>query len=321
MTSTLSADWREQFVLSRDYRRLGRQAELAAAVRCGELVRVIRGVYRHADSVPVDDVASADDAFLAKLRATQLLAAEPVTFAGFAAAAVWQLPIVGEWPDRASVSSPRAAGGRSNSSVSRSYLGHPAPSVEIDGLRVTTLARSVVDVARVATFVQSVAMADSALHGQIPSSRFRARAAIAHDELRSELAALGPVPGSSSCRGVLRFADGASGSAGESVSRVGIHLLGLPAPLLQVPFYDAFGLIGVVDFWWPEFGLVGEFDGVGKYLREEFARGRSSAQVVVEEKAREDRLRALGPRVTRWGWDVATSLSRLRSHLAAAGLH
>jgi hypothetical protein len=320
MTLTLGAGWRDQFVLSRNCRRLGRQAELAAAVRSGELVRVIRGVYRHADAVVVDSSAAGDDAFLARVRATQLLAAEPVTFCGFAAAAVWQLPIIGAWPDRVSVSSPRAAGGRSNASVSRSYLGHPVPTDDRDGLRVTTLARTVVDVARIGTFGQAVAMADSALHGQGASSRLRARTPTAHEALRAESDALGPVAGAFLCRGVLRFADGASGSAGESVSRVGFHLLGLPAPLLQVPFYDSSGLIGIVDFWWPDLGLIGGFDGVAKYVRDEFTRGRPAAQVEMEEKAREDRLRALGARVVRWGWDVATSLPRLRSHLTAAGL-
>jgi hypothetical protein len=75
-----------------------------------------------------------------------------------------------------------------------------------------------------------------------------------------------------------------------------------------------------VDFWWPEFNLIGEFDGNGKYLREEFANGRSPGEIVIAEKRREDRLRALGPQVTRWDWSIARSAFRLRAHLADAGL-
>lgn len=74
------------------------------------------------------------------------------------------------------------------------------------------------------------------------------------------------------------------------------------------------------DFYWPELGLVGEFDGHGKYLREEMARGRTAAEVVMAEKAREDRLRALGLRVVRWGWADLLDPARLRRKLLAAGL-
>jgi hypothetical protein len=97
-------------------------------------------------------------------------------------------------------------------------------------------------------------------------------------------------------------------------------VLGLPVPILQQAFYDAAGLIGYVDFWWPEFGLIGEFDGNGKYLRDELLDGRTTSEIIMEEKRRENRLRALGPRVTRWGWDTAVSLPTLAQHLAEAGL-
>ncbi|MFW8745876.1 hypothetical protein, partial [Mesorhizobium japonicum] len=116
------------------------------------------------------------------------------------------------------------------------------------------------------------------------------------------------------------FADAASGSAGESLSRVAIHRAGLPAPVLQQRFDDAAGLAGIVDFWWPEAGVIGEFDGVGKYLRDLSGRGRDTAQIVIDEKRREDRLRALGFRVVRWGWRAARSRGELRSLLIRSGL-
>ncbi len=99
-----------------------------------------------------------------------------------------------------------------------------------------------------------------------------------------------------------------------------MHLQGLPTPMLQQEFRDHRGLIGIVDFWWPEFGLIGEFDGLGKYTREEMLAGRSPAEAVVAEKLREDRLRALGPRVVRWGWETAISPPRLADTLRRAGL-
>jgi hypothetical protein len=320
MEQPAERDWRDHFVRARDLRTLGRHADLVAAVRQGTLVPVIRGVYRHSSSISTDSVRGADDAFLAKVRATQLLSAEPLIYCGTAAAAVWELPMVGPWPDRVSVLVPAASGGRSNVTLARTSVGHPARGVVRGGLRVTSLARTVVDVARTARFTSAVAMADAALHGQV------ARAARAHRQpldlldARAELAALGVVHGSARCGAVLDFADAAAESPGESVSRVTIRLLDLPAPLLQVPFSDARGQIGVTDFYWRHLGVVGEFDGYGKYVREEFAAGRSVADIVMVEKERENRLRALGLRVVRWGWQDALSLPRLRARLAEGGL-
>ena len=185
---------------------------------------------------------------------------------------------------------------------------------------VTDLARTVVDLASSAAFSQAVAFADSALSGL--SEAGVVRAGISKQALHEQLALRGSRRGATRCGIVIDFADAASGSPGESLSRVAMQMLGFPAPCLQAPFSDAQGLIGTVDFWWPDFGVIGEFDGVGKYLRAELRGGRSVAQVVVDEKRREDRLRAVpGVRtVVRWGWSDARSLRGLESGLRAAGL-
>lgn len=312
-------DWREQLVRSRDSRALGRHAELVSAVRHGQLVPVIRGVFRHSRFVTRDPTRVQDDAFLARVRACQLVSDKTLVFCSLAAAAVWQLPMVGTWPTKVPVLVP-LDGGRSTATLARTTVGYPAPAVSLDGLAVTSLARTVVDVGRASTFGQAVAMADAALHGQERRAGRRYREAVSAEDALAELSSLGAVPGSAKSRGVLQFADAASGSAGESVSRVAIRILGLPAPQLQVRFMDVRGLIGVVDFYWPELGLVGEFDGYGKYVREEFTAGRPIADVVMEEKERENRLRALGLTVVRWDWAVARSLPQLRARLAAGGL-
>lgn len=317
MTST-TASWRDEFVLARDFRSIGRQSELLSRVRSGELLPVTRGAYRYAAALTRDEQASGDDTYLATIRAVHLLAAEPLVFSGLAAAAVWQLPVVAPWPSTVSVVTDVAAGGRSNVTIARTSVGHPAPRMDVDGLTVTTLARTVIDVGRTADFAQGVTVADAALRGQEKrATRFR-RLPVALEEVQAELLLFGSLPGVSRCRGVIDFADGGSGSPGESISRVHIQHSGFPPPELQATFFDRRGFIGTVDFWWPEFRLIGEFDGKGKYLRAEFARGRSVAQIVMDEKDRENRLRALGNNVTRWGW--STALSGLRAHLIAAGL-
>lgn len=81
----------------------------------------------------------------------------------------------------------------------------------------------------------------------------------------------------------------------ETFSRLRLIRQGLPEPQLQVPLYDDEGLIGYVDALWAELGVVGEADGLVKY-------GDDPA-VVIAEKRREDRIRALGYAVVRWTWD------------------
>lgn len=80
-------------------------------------------------------------------------------------------------------------------------------------------------------------------------------------------------------------------------------VMGFPAPELQRCFTDARGTIGRADFYWPGVRLVGEFDGAVNYSKPEFLRGRTPSQVVIDEKLREDRLRALGLGVVRWTWN------------------
>jgi hypothetical protein len=60
---------------------------------------------------------------------------------------------------------------------------------------------------------------------------------------------------------VLALADGTAESVGESRSRALIHVLGLPTPVLQQAFHDAEGFLARADFFWREYGVIGEFDG------------------------------------------------------------
>ena len=301
----MSRDWSEQFVLARDERELGRQSELQRDVRHGVLVPVARGAYRRSAAISVDDDREDDDRFLALLRATHLLARGEIVFSGLSAAAVWGLPIIGSWPERVSALVAPSLGGRSNTAVQRTYVGHDLPAVWCDGLRVTSLAQTVIDVGRTARFEVAVTIADAALQ----------RKGVSKDRLWATLLHNRRAPGVAKCRSVIEFASGDAASAGESLSRVAIRRLGIEAPELQVPFHDERGLIGIVDFWWPRLRVIGEFDGRGKYLRDEFTDGRTTAEVVLDEKAREDRLRPQVSAVVRWGWAEAQRPSLLGAKL------
>lgn len=80
----------------------------------------------------------------------------------------------------------------------------------------------------------------------------------------------------------------------ESVSRVRLVDRGVPEPILQHEFHDDRGFVARVDMWWEQWNVVGEADGLAKYL---------SAADLRAEKIREQRLRGLGVTVVRWTWE------------------
>jgi hypothetical protein len=89
----------------------------------------------------------------------------------------------------------------------------------------------------------------------------------------------------------VRLVRKGANSVGESLARHLMWRQHLPEPELQFEVRDQWGrLLGVTDFAWPEYGLLGEFDGMEKYrrLRKE---GETPGQAVEREKKREDRLR------------------------------
>ncbi len=110
-------------------------------------------------------------------------------------------------------------------------------------------------------------------------------------------------------------------SVGESYSRAVFELLGFEQPVLQHVFSDGAGFIGRSDFWWPRQGVVGEFDGKGKYVEAPQRDGMTAEEAVYREKLREDRIRALGYGFVRWRWADLVDPNKLRRKLLAAGLH
>lgn len=155
----------------------------------------------------------------------------------------------------------------------------------VDGLLATTIARATLESACTASFEVAVVGVDAALHaGQLGDDDVR--------RLRSVMAFW---PGSVAAREALGFGNGLSESVGESRLRVLMYERGLPRPRLQTEFRDRFGLIGRVDFDFDGYQTVVEFDGAVKY-------GGGSSEVLIREKRREDRLRALGLTVIRTSW-------------------
>ena len=231
---------------------------------------------------------------------------DPV-FALASAAAVWGLPRTDAWPDAVSVLVRSDHRGRGSSLV-RPHVGRPATGAERSGLRVTSAARTVVDLARTGSLANAVAAADHALRHGLCS----------HEELVAECDEVPPrVRGRRTARLVVALADGRSMSAGESLSRVQMFLLNLPRPRLQEEVCDEEGRIGFVDFAWD--GVVGEFDGKVKYGVDPDGSPEQASEILWQEKRREDRLRRR-LRVARWAWADAMDRHRIGRVLARQGV-
>ncbi|MEV6272060.1 hypothetical protein AB0L64_33160 [Kribbella sp. NPDC051936] len=155
---------------------------------------------------------------------------------------------------------------------------------QVDDIRVTSPARSIVETACTTSYEVGVVLADAALHLELTTPDELIAAADRHKHW----------PGSPRAKAAALFADGLSESVGESRTRVLMANAGIPAPRLQVEIRDQDGrLIGRVDFLL--FGnRIVEFDGAQKY--------GADAHTVIAEKWREDRLRALGYEMVRVGW-------------------
>lgn len=304
-------DWQAEFVLARHFRDPEGTAILRRRVNSGELVRVISGVYLESQAFSRLGVRSRH---LLLARANMVVRGRSLVLSHRSAAVLWNLPLLTPPPSKVSVLGYQSDGGRSDEHLRRHCVQTPHRAETIGGLRVTTLARTTVDVARCVSLDEAAMVADAALRG----SGLALLRTIDLDALRAEIPRHGS-RGVARARQVVDFADARSGSPGETLSRVSMWRAGLPAPVLQQRFVDRYGEM-FADFWWPRYGLIGEFDGEGKYLREDLRDGKTAAEVVVAEKWREDRLRALGPRVTRWGWSLARNPAALRTQLRAAGI-
>jgi predicted transcriptional regulator of viral defense system/very-short-patch-repair endonuclease len=140
------------------------------------------------------------------------------------------------------------------------------------GVPVTTVARTVMDIARTSGFMEGVVAADSALRTH----------AVVKVEYAIVLEDCAQWPGSLRARQVLDFSDGRAESALESAARVRFAQYRIRPPGLQVNISGTRGFIGRVDFCWDEYRTIAEADGALKY--EDQGRERARAQLARDEK-------------------------------------
>lgn len=276
-------------------RQLQRDAER------GLLLRLRPGVYVQRSNW---DGLRLDERHLLRMHA--LAARQPVAvFSHSSAALAHGLPLIRtpELPEIAQVWHSR--GGAGTGLRRRTSLRASRP-MRHGGLQLTPVARTVLDLAASLPFREALAPLDAHLR------RGGSRA-----ELLELLESVRP-RGARRAERAIAAADPRSENAAESFARGTIIELGFPCPDLQVAVP---GFPYRTDFGWLELLLRGEMDGLVKYVDASMLGERTTAQVVLEEKRREDEIRlATGHRFVRWTYDDVLRVHPLRRKLLAAGL-
>lgn len=272
---------------------------LAAGYSDDELRRMRSG--RQLVALRPGAYVAGDDERLRSPAARHLLAVEaalqqlgPGAVVSHASAAVLhRLPLWDTPLDRVHVTRNRRSGGRRSRYLHLHAAALAADEIEVvDGIRVTSVARTITDMARELAFEPALVPADAALHRKL----------VTPAELHEAVERSSNRRGNAAARRVVSFADGGGQSPGETRSRVALLRAGVPPPRLQRAVHaDTGRFIGRVDFDWDEYACVGEFDGEVKYGRA-LQPGQDPGEVVFEEKLREDALRDTGRNVVRWIW-------------------
>jgi len=178
----------------------------------------------------------------------------------------------------------------------------------VHGLRVTSPARTAMDLGRGRSLPEALVALDGAARCLMGAEDDRVARQIRRRELppgtvddakallESAYASVWSWPGTRVLRQALDLLDPASESPLESRSRGWFVLGELPPPRIAWPVRGASGRLYYADFLWESAGLIGEADGLEKYgVTPEEQRRR-----LRDQRRRQDDLEAAGWRFVRW---------------------
>ncbi|WP_246081116.1 type IV toxin-antitoxin system AbiEi family antitoxin domain-containing protein [Modestobacter altitudinis] len=270
-----------------DVRRAGlAPADVQSAIRRREWDRLRRGVY--VEREVLEDASQRGDAMRHRLDCAAVLLCLGGEPAVSHASAARLLGFLVPAPGSAGVSLTAEEQWRKGRGYSVMRAGLPPQHVRMDGgFRITGPARTLVDCAREWSLENAVMAMDAALHG----------GALTAAELRSAVLEQTHWFGIGAAARAAGLADGRAESPLETRGRLRIIGSGLPLPELQVDLHGPRGFVARVDAWYEEAAVAVEFDGRVKY--DDPFRDRTAAEVLWEEKRREDEIRDLGGRVLR----------------------
>jgi len=256
----------------------------------GRLLAVRRGVYTSAERAAT---SAADKERAHALQVAAVLAScdFPAAASHRSAALIHGLDLIGtQGTETVTVTrSPRGGGSRSlRGRVDVHAAELPLRHLVVrDGIRLTSVARTVVDLTRTCSFRDGVVVADSALRtGQITVQ-----------EISALICDCARWPGVRRARAVAAFSDRRSESALESIGRVVFREYRLPAPELQVWVGGDLGVVGRADYFWPRYRTIAEADGAIKY---------ADPRQAMRQLDRDARLRDAGFEVVHFTWREIT---------------
>lgn len=161
------------------------------------------------------------------------------------------------------------------------------------GVPLTSIDRTLLDLAASMPFADAVVCAESAYRQQLTTV----------DGFRAVVDASLHRPGIEKARAVVDFASPWTGSVLESVSRVSMRAAGVLMPKEQrAVIVDDDGYL--VDFLWDHLPIdvFGEADGTEKSVRENRL---ETVRAIRAERVRHQKLLSTGAEIVRWGWREA----------------
>jgi predicted transcriptional regulator of viral defense system len=282
----LSDEWRLAGIrTTAELLRKGKSAtQIHTMVRRGTLIQVRRGVYARAEMVAELTKRRSGDHLLQTAAALATLG--PAVASHQSAAIIHGMDLLTR-PRVVTLTRPPGGSKSGRPRVRLHFAQLPTEHITVvHGMRVTTAARTVIDLARVLEFRAGVVTADSALRNKL----------VTKPELESLLAESGRRMNKRRVAEVIAFADGRAESVLESIARVAFKDCGLPPPELQV-WVGGAETVGRVDFLWRRYRTVVEVDGIMKY--------RDPARAVLQLE-RDKRLRDAGFEVVHLSWQDIT---------------
>ncbi|SFS08341.1 Transcriptional regulator, AbiEi antitoxin, Type IV TA system [Microbacterium sp. cf046] len=228
-----------------------------------------------------------------------------VVFYRESAAAIRGLPVFGEPPEVHILDTPGATA-RSSGGIRVHVTAEDRVVDSRGGILITSLADTVIDLARGRHGAIGLAVADAALRLE---SDLTVEGLVAQNESRVNSR------GRRLARWALHRATPLAETVLESVSRAAIEWLGFADPELQVEFRRD-GVVDRVDMWWEDAHVIGEADGEIKY---DGSFGPAAA-AIAREKERDRRLRRHASGLGHWGWRDVAQIGPLRETLLQAGL-
>lgn len=312
----------DPLIRTRDHLARGEASKLYAAIAHGRVTSLRRGW--HLSTNVAADLSPDARERLAARAAFGASAGAGFVFSHRTAAAIHRIPLLRQRDDapvHVTVLGRRPA--RSTPDVIRHRCLLPDSDITVvDGLPVTTLARTITDIACTASPELAIVAADGAARALFwdPVRHIADVDGVAawRAKLRRMIAARPSTRGVVQARWIAHTFDPRSDLPGESLSRLRMLQLGWDPPELQVRILTPGGTF-YADFELRMLNAWGEFDGETKYRDPRMrGSGQDAADVVIAEKRREDLIRsATGRRVIRWGWREVRRLDDFRRYVAS----